>query len=65
MGRHCVDELTGEGRRGLVALGLREMALQDGVGRALAEVGLEDRRQRESTSGPSPTLPVSLRRHRR
>jgi hypothetical protein len=31
----------------------------------LPEVRLEDRRQRESTSGASSALPVSLRRHRR
>jgi hypothetical protein len=59
------DELAGKrgGRR--VALGLREMPLEDGLSGALPEVGLEDRGERQSTSRPSSALPVSLRRHRR
>lgn len=65
MGRDRRDQLAGEGCGGLVPLGFGQMALQDRVGGALAEVGLEDRRQRESTSGASASLPVSLRRHRR
>ena len=36
-----------------------------GFGGPLAEVGLEDRGERESTSRASSALPVSLRRHRR
>ena len=35
-----------------VALGLGEVALEDGVRRALAEVGLEDRRERQPAAGP-------------
>ena len=60
------DQLAGQSRppsRSRSDLG--EVALQDGVGRALTEVGLEDRGQRESTSRPSSALPVSLRHHRR
>ena len=59
------DQLAGQGRGGLITLGLREVALEDGVGRALAEVGFEDRGQRQSTSRPSSALAVSLRHHRR
>jgi hypothetical protein len=59
------DEFPGERRSDLVTLRFGEVTLQDGVGRTLPEVGLEDRGERESTSGPSPSRPVSLRRHRR
>ena len=59
------DEVTGQGGGRGVALGFREMALEDGLGGPLAEVRFEDRGQRQSTSRPSPALPVSLRRHRR
>ena len=58
------DQLAGESRGRLVPLGLREVALQDGVGGALSEVGLEGRGEREPTSRPSSPLAVSLRRHR-
>ena len=59
------DQLAGQLRGRLVALGLGEMTLQDRVCRALPEIGLEDGGQRESTSRPSSALLVSLRRHRR
>jgi len=58
-------ELPREPRGGLVALRLGEVALEDGPGGALAEVGLEDGSQRESTSRPSSALAISLRPHRR
>ncbi len=62
---HGGDQLAGQiGRHG-IAFRLCEMALQDRLGGALSEVRLEDRRQRESTSGASSALPVSLRHHRR
>jgi len=48
-----------------IAFRLGQMALEDGLRGPLPEVRLEDRRQRESTSGASSALPVSLRRHRR
>ena len=59
------DQFPGEIGRDGVAFRVGQMALQDGLGGPLSEVGLEDRRQRESTSGASPPLSVSLRRHRR
>ena len=73
------DQLAGEGGGGLIALRLGQMALEDRLGGALAEVGLEDRGQREATprgttslsaappaADPSASaLGVSLRRHRR
>ena len=62
---HGFDQLARQFGGGLVALGFGEVALEDGPGRALAEVGLEDRGQRESTSRPSSALVVSLRHHRR
>jgi hypothetical protein len=65
VGDHGVDQLAGEGGRGLIALGFGEVTLEDRLGRALAEVGLEDRGQRESTSRPSSALAISLRHHRR
>jgi hypothetical protein len=65
MGDDCGDELPGQSGSGLVALGLGQVALQDGLRRAQAEVGLEDRRKREPASRPPSALLVSLRRHRR
>ena len=59
------DQVTGEIGRDGVAFRLGEMAFEDRLGGPLSEVRLEDRRQRESTSGASSPLPVSLRRHRR
>ncbi|HEX7347658.1 MAG TPA: hypothetical protein VF253_12765 [Candidatus Limnocylindrales bacterium] len=66
------------GRRG-ITFRVGEMPLEDRLGRALPEVGLEDRGERESTPGRTtsvavgraattasgPWSPVSLRRHRR
>ena len=59
------DQLAGEGGGGLIALGLGQMTLEDRFGGALAEVGLEDRGQRQSTSRPPSALAISLRHHRR
>jgi hypothetical protein len=58
-------ELAGQGRSRLVPLGFREVALEDGLRGALAEVGFEDRSQREPTSRPTSALLVSLQRRRR
>jgi hypothetical protein len=57
-------ELAGEGGGCLVAFLFGEVALEDGVGRALAEVRLEDRREGEPATGPPPADTVSPR-HRR
>ena len=43
VGDHGLDELPGQSGRHLIALALGQMALEDRVGGALAEVGLEDR----------------------
>ena len=43
---HRGDQLAGEGGRGLVALRLGQVSLEDGVRGALTEVGLEDGGQR-------------------
>jgi hypothetical protein len=51
--------------RRLVPLRFGQMSLQHGLRGALTEVGLEDRRQRQPTTGPSSALLISLRRHRR
>ena len=62
---HHADQFAGKiGGHG-IAFGLCKMTLEDRLGGPLSEVSLEDRRQRESTSGASSPLPVSLRRHRR
>ena len=58
------DEFAGECGRVGVALLLGQVALQDGVGRALAEVRFEDRRQGEPSAGPLAADAVSPR-HRR
>jgi hypothetical protein len=57
-------ELAGERRRVRVAFFLGQVALQDGVGRALAEIRLEDRRKGEPATGPPAADAVSPR-HRR
>jgi hypothetical protein len=59
------DQLTGQCRGCLVALGFGEVPLEDRVGGPLAEIGLEHGCEREATSRPSTALLVSLRRHRR
>jgi hypothetical protein len=48
----------------LVALFIGEVALEDGIGGALPEIRLEDRREGESPAGPPAAYPVSPRRHR-
>jgi len=48
----------------LVALLLGEVTLEDGIGGALAEVRLEDRRERKPPTGPPAADAVSPR-HRR
>ena len=55
------SQLCGDG----IAFDLGQMALEDRLCGALPEVGLEDRGEREPTSGTSSSLPVSLRHHRR
>ena len=62
---HGGDQLARQGGGGLVALGLGEMPFQDGLGRALPEVGLEHGGEGEASTGPTAALSVSLRRHRR
>ena len=57
-------ELAGEGGGILVALLLGEVAFEDGVGGALAEIRLEDRREGEPAAGPPAADAVSPR-HRR
>jgi len=52
------DELAGEGGGGFVAFVLGEVALEDRVRGALAEVGLEDAREGEAAAGPIGTDPV-------
>ena len=59
------DEVAGHVRGHLVPLRFGQMPFQDGARRALAEVGLEDRGQGETTPGPTTPEAVSLRRHRR
>jgi len=58
------DELAGERGRILVALLLGQVALEDGVGRALAEISLEDRGEGKSATGSPAADAVSPRRHR-
>ena len=65
MGDDGFDQLASQGCRRLVALGLGQVALEDRLRGALAEVGFEDRGQRQSTSRPSSALAISLRHHRR
>ena len=62
---HRGDQFPRQIRRDGIAFRVGQMAFQDRLGGPLSEVRLEDRRQRESTSGASSALPVSLRRHRR
>jgi hypothetical protein len=76
---HGGDQLAGQRSGGWIAFRLSQMSLEDGLRRALAKFGFEDRGERESTSGgttsawvargaayPSASpLSVSLRRHRR
>ncbi len=62
---HRGQEFSGQGRGCFVALRFGKVALQDRIGGALPEVGLEDGSQRESTSRSSPALTISLRPHRR
>jgi hypothetical protein len=57
-------EFAGEGGSVLVAFLLGQMAFEDGVRRALAEVRLEDRREGEAPTGPPAADAVSPR-HRR
>jgi hypothetical protein len=48
----------------LVALLLGKVTLEHGIGGALTEIRLEDRRKGESATGPPAAYPVSPRRHR-
>ena len=65
MGDDGADEFAGKRRRCLVTLRFGKVALEDGLGRALPEVGLEDRREGESSPRATASLLISLRRHRR
>ena len=58
------DELASERRGVLVALLLRQVALEDGVRRPLPEVRLEHRRECQPATGSPAADPVSPRRHR-
>lgn len=59
------DQSAGQLGSHRIALDLGQVALEDRLRGALPEVGFEDRRQRESTSGTSSPLSVSLRHRRR
>ena len=58
------NELAGQGGGVLVALLLGEVAFEDGIGGALPEVSLEDRREGEAPTRPPAADAVSPR-HRR
>ena len=58
-----VDQLTGECRGILVALGLGKVPLEDRAGSALAEFRLEDRRQGKASSGALRPLPIAPAGH--
>jgi hypothetical protein len=58
------DQVPRELRRRRIALDLRQVPLQDGVSRALPEVGLEDGRERKAPTGPPGPDAVRRRRHR-
>jgi hypothetical protein len=58
------NELTRECAGILVALLLGQVALEDGVGGSLSEIGLEDRREGEPATGPPAADAVRPRRHR-
>jgi hypothetical protein len=76
---HRGDQFAGQRRGRWIAFGLGQMPFEDRLRGALAEVGFEDRGERESTSrrttsaaaarratsASASALPVSLRRHRR
>jgi hypothetical protein len=76
---HGGDQFAGKCRGGRVALGLGQVPFEDGLRSPLAEVGLEDSGERESTSrrttsasaarratsASTAALSISLRRHRR
>jgi len=76
---HRGDEFACKSGGDRIAFDVSQVALEDRLGGALSEVGLEDRGERESTPGRTtsvavgraattasgPWSPVSLRRHRR
>lgn len=67
---HVRDQFAGKFGRHGIAFRVRQVPLEDRLGGALPEVGLEDRGERQSTSRPAPGAPasalaISLRRHRR
>jgi hypothetical protein len=57
-------QLTGQLGRIGIARFLGQVAFQNGVGRSLPEIRLEDRRQSEPPAGPAAADAVSPRRHR-
>jgi len=62
---HVRDQFAGQFGRHGIAFRVRQMPLEDRLGGALPEVGLEDRGERQSTPRPASALAISLRRHRR
>ena len=76
---HVRDQLASQFGRHGIAFRVRQMSLEDRLGGALSEVGLEDRGERQTTPrrttsawvaqratyASASALAVSLRRHRR
>jgi hypothetical protein len=58
------DQLARQLPRCLVAFRLREVPLEDRIGRSLTKIRFEDRRQREPASGPPASDVVSPQRRR-
>ena len=63
VGDHCADQLAGEYGGFFVSFGLSEVAFQDRAGGPLAELGLEDRGERQPSSGPLRPLSVGGASH--
>ena len=63
VGDHCADQLASEYGGFLVSFGLSEVAFQDRAGGPLAELGLEDRGERQPSSGPLRPLSVGGASH--
>jgi hypothetical protein len=59
------DQFAGKLGRHRIAFRVGQMTLEDRLGGALSEVGLEDGGERESAAIAATALAVSLRRHRR
>ena len=52
------DQFSGQIGRDGIPFRIGQMALEDRLRGALSEVGLEDRRERESTAGRTTSAPV-------